>query len=170
MSAYDEEGWMEEGPDALDDGIVGAVKALRAAGIETFSSCDGSPGHTHQRPLIWFNGDDDAGFFAEKVATKAGYQVFQVSRFWYSRQGERCGPFWEIAFVRGAAHRGSTTWEVIAAQLAAAIEPFTKFDDRADYAIGSINGSQINAAIEALEKYADLRSEALSSTDPTTSL
>ena len=94
--------WMIEGPDALDDGIIGVVRVLRNAGIETFSSCDG---HMRNRPIIWFTGDENEGERAEKIATEAGFQVFQVSRFWYTRQGERCGPYWEISFVSGAAHR-----------------------------------------------------------------
>ncbi len=39
---FDEPGWMERGPDALDDGIIGVVKVLRAAGVDTYSSCQGA--------------------------------------------------------------------------------------------------------------------------------
>jgi hypothetical protein len=97
------EPWMFDGPDALDDGIIGVVIALRKGGIDTFSSCDG---HGKERPHVWFNGDDNEGFRAESIATSAGYQVFEIKRFWYSRQGERFGPYWEISFVPGASNRG----------------------------------------------------------------
>src|ERR1700738_4540247 len=71
--------WMIEGPDALDDGIIGVVRALRNAGIDTSSSCDG---HMRERPTVWFTGDENEGERAEMVATEAGFQVFHVSRFW----------------------------------------------------------------------------------------
>jgi len=100
------ESWMLEGPDALDDGIIGVVKVLREAGIDTFDSCQGGPSHASERPVVWFKGNESEGFRAEEIATAAGYQVFHISRFWYTRQGERFGPYWEIAFIRGAAHRG----------------------------------------------------------------
>lgn len=108
VPVYDEPGWMEDGPDALDDGIIGVVKVLMAAGVKTFSSCQGggrAAGHAHERPQVWFDGDDAEGERAEKIATDAGYQVFEVARFWYTRAGERTGPFWRLEFVSGAACR-----------------------------------------------------------------
>ena len=33
MPVFDELNWMEDGPDALDDGIVGVVKVMMAAAI-----------------------------------------------------------------------------------------------------------------------------------------
>ena len=97
--------------DDIDDGIMGAVKMLRSAGIETFESCQGGPGHAHHHPVIWFTGDAQEGFRAEQIATEAGYQVYHIAQFWYSRRGVRYGPYWEISFVPGAAHRGTTTAE-----------------------------------------------------------
>ena len=100
--------WMVEGPDALDDGIIGVVRVLRAAGVATYSSCQGGGyqmGHGYLLPTVCFDGDDNEGERAEKIATDAGYQVRQISRTWYTRNGERCGPFWEIQFVTGAACR-----------------------------------------------------------------
>ncbi len=99
------ENWMIDGPDALDNGIIGVVKVLREAEIDTFDSCQGGPGHASSRPIVWFTGDENEGFRAEAVATEAGFQVFHIARFWYTRQGTRSGPYWEIAFVSGAAHR-----------------------------------------------------------------
>ena len=62
-------------------------------------------GHGYLLPTVCFNGDDAEGERAERIATEAGYQVRQVSRTWYTRDGERCGPFWELQFVMGAACR-----------------------------------------------------------------
>ena len=104
---YDEPGWMEYGPDALDDGIIGVVKVLMAAGVETFNSCQGGGpafGHAHMMPVVSFKGDEDAGRRAERIATEAGYQVFQLARIEYERQGER-HEYWELQFVMGAACR-----------------------------------------------------------------
>ena len=103
-----DENWMVEGPDALDDGIIGVVRVLRAAGVDTYSSCQGGGylmGHGYLLPTVCFNGGDGEGERAERVATDAGYQVRQVSRTWYTRNGERVGPFWELQFVMGAACR-----------------------------------------------------------------
>ena len=108
MPVFDELNWMEDGPDALDDGIVGVVKVMMAAGINTFSSCQGGgrlEGHAHLRPQVWFEGDANEGERAERIVSEAGYQVWELSQFWYTRQGERCGPFWKIEFVSGAACR-----------------------------------------------------------------
>ena len=92
----------------LDDGIIGVVKVLRSHGIDTYSSCQGGGygwGHGYLRPIVCFHGDENEGERAEKIVTEAGYQVYQVSRVWYSRNGERCGPNWEMEFVSGAACR-----------------------------------------------------------------
>ena len=96
LPVYDDDGWMERGPDALDDGIVGVVKALRAAGVDTYSSCQGGGsafGHGYIRPTVCFDGDDAEGERAERIAHAAGYQVRQVARIWYTRDGERVRTF-----------------------------------------------------------------------------
>lgn len=109
MPKIEMEPWMLDGPNALDDGILGVVKVLREAGIDTFHSCQGGPSHSSEKPEVRFHGDENEGFRAEEVTTAAGYQVFEICRFWYSNsQGERLGPYWEITFVPGAAHRGFT--------------------------------------------------------------
>ncbi len=92
----------------IDEGILGAVRLLRAAGVDTYSSCQGGGyqmGHGYLLPTVCFSGDDNEGERAEKIATDAGLIVRQVSRTWYTRDGERCGPFWEMQFVMGAAWR-----------------------------------------------------------------
>ena len=100
-----------EAEDAIDEGILGVVRILRAAGVDTYSSCQGGGywmGHGYMLPTVCFKGDDADGERAERVATEAGYQVRQVSRTWYTRDGERIGPFWEMQFVMGAACRAGS--------------------------------------------------------------
>jgi hypothetical protein len=94
--------------DMVDDGIIGVVRLLRDAGVHTYSSCQGGGyllGHGYLLPTVCFEGDDEEGERAEKIADGAGYQVRQISRTWYTRDGERMGPFWELQFVMGAACR-----------------------------------------------------------------
>ena len=94
--------------DQIDEGILGVVLALREAGVATYSSCQGGGyqmGHGHLLPTVCFEGDEQEGQRAEKIATSAGYLVRQISRIWYSRDGVRYGPFWEMQFVMGAAAR-----------------------------------------------------------------
>ena|SRR5208283_2318878 len=97
----DDELWMIGASDPIDDGIIGPVRDLRDAGIDTFSSCDG---HGRVRPSIWFNGESDEGKKAEKIATNCGWLVYQVALVSYTRQDERT-TYWEISFVNGAAHQ-----------------------------------------------------------------
>ena len=42
---------------ALDPGIEQAVVILIAAGVETFESCEGGPGHRFPEPTVKFSGD-----------------------------------------------------------------------------------------------------------------
>src|SRR5688500_8051621 len=66
----------------LDPGIVSAVRILRAAGIETFESCEGGPGHSYPEPAVRFNGDIAEGFMALTVAVQAGLSVHALRRVW----------------------------------------------------------------------------------------
>src|SRR5688500_15798303 len=59
----------------LDVGIRTAVHALRAAGIETFESCEGGPGHAYLEPTVRFHGDRGEGFRALAVGLQAGLPV-----------------------------------------------------------------------------------------------
>jgi hypothetical protein len=45
----------------LDIGIRKAVECLQACGIETFESCEGSPGHSYPEPSVRFHGTPEAG-------------------------------------------------------------------------------------------------------------
>lgn len=82
----------------LDPGIAPYVETLRAAGIETFESCDGGPGHAYPEPVIRFFGDKTEGFRALCVALQHGYPVNDLRRFWQILGGEPCGPYWELSF------------------------------------------------------------------------
>lgn len=59
----------------LDRGILRHVEALRAAGIETFESCEGGSGHAYPEPTVRFHGDRSEGFKAFAAARQAGLPV-----------------------------------------------------------------------------------------------
>lgn len=82
----------------LDTGIRAAVEALQGAGIETFESCEGGPGHAYSEPTVRFHGDLAEGFKALSIALRAGLRVAAVRRTWPVLYGEPTGPWWEITF------------------------------------------------------------------------
>lgn len=82
----------------LDRAISYAVKVLRDAGIETFESCEGGPGHAFLEPTIRFHGGQEAGFAALAYAVAAELPVAELRRFWQVIDGEPHGPHWEITF------------------------------------------------------------------------
>jgi len=53
---------------ALDPGIEQAVVILIAAGVETFESCEGGPGHSFPEPTVKFSGDRSEGYRAVAAA------------------------------------------------------------------------------------------------------
>lgn len=83
----------------LDLGIVGAVVALTAAGVETFESCEGGPGHAYPEPTIRFHGDQVEGLRALSAAMRAGLPVRELRRVWPVIGGELTGPWWELTFA-----------------------------------------------------------------------
>lgn len=83
----------------LDPGIRAAVLALNAAGIETFESCEGGPGHAYPEPTVRFQGSQGDGYAALAVAMKAGLPVAELRRVWPILDGEPTGPWWELTFV-----------------------------------------------------------------------
>lgn len=83
----------------LDAGIAKAVRILRAAGVETFESCEGGPGHSYPEPTIRFHGDAPEGFRALAAAMKEGFPVAELRRVWPIQDEEPTGPWWEITFV-----------------------------------------------------------------------
>ncbi len=84
----------------LDAGVREAVLILRAAGVETFESCEGGSGHPFPEPTIRFHGDNFEGFRALSVAQKNGLQVDQLRRYYQVQNGEPTGPYWELTFVK----------------------------------------------------------------------
>jgi hypothetical protein len=85
----------------LDKGIERAVCILNDAGVETYESCQGGPGHTYTEPTIRFHGARDEGFRALAVAMQNGLPVSALRRIWVILDGEPTGPEWELALDSG---------------------------------------------------------------------
>lgn len=83
----------------LDAGIADAVAVLAAAGVETFESCDGGPGHTYLQPTVRFHGDRAEGFRAYAAAEHGGLRVEELRRVWPMVDGQPTGPWWELTFT-----------------------------------------------------------------------
>lgn len=85
------------GPDGtIDPGIAHAVAVLRAAGVETFESCQGGAGHAFIEPTIRFHGSRSEGLRALAVALDAELPVTAIRRYWDVIEGEATGPHWEM--------------------------------------------------------------------------
>jgi hypothetical protein len=82
----------------LDPGIAEAVVALAVAGVDTFESCEGGPGHAYPEPTVRFRGDNTEGHRAYAVAVQAGLRVMELRRVWPIVEGEPTGPWWELTF------------------------------------------------------------------------
>lgn len=82
----------------LDPGIRDAVLILRSAGVETFESCEASPGHSFAEPTIRFHGDTWAGFRAFAVAMENGLAVASLRRAYDVINSQLHGPWWEMTF------------------------------------------------------------------------
>jgi hypothetical protein len=82
----------------IDPGIVGAVRVLRDAGIETFESCEGGESHNLPEPIVRFHGGRYAGWQALAAVQVADLPVLALRRFWSIEDGEPVGPYWEIVF------------------------------------------------------------------------
>ena len=83
----------------LDTGIQKAVLVLRAAGIETFESCEGGPGHSYPEPTVRFHGHQPEGFRALAAALEGGLPVMGLRRVWPVLDKEPTGPWWELTFA-----------------------------------------------------------------------
>ena len=83
----------------LDPGIATAVHLLRAAGVETFESCEGGPGHAYFEPTVRFFGETGEGYRAVGVAIEAGLPVAELRRIWPVADQELTGPWWELTFA-----------------------------------------------------------------------
>jgi hypothetical protein len=86
----------------LDPGIARAVQTLNEAGIETYESCEGGPGHAYPVPTVRFHGERSEGFRAIAVAMATGLRVSELRRVWSVVDGEPNGPTWELTFAAGA--------------------------------------------------------------------
>jgi hypothetical protein len=87
----------------LDAGIAQYVEVLRAAGIDTFESCEGGPGHAVAEPTVWFNGERADGLRALAVCIEHKLPACELRRTWTIQDGEPTGPIWELEFARRAA-------------------------------------------------------------------
>jgi hypothetical protein len=87
----------------LDPGIAPYVETLRAAGIDTFESCEGGAGHAAVEPTVWFRGERSEGFRALAVCIEHKLPAYELRRTWTIQDGEPTGPIWELAFARVAA-------------------------------------------------------------------
>lgn len=84
----------------LDPGIESAVDALVAAGIATYESCEGGPGHAFAEPTVRFRGDHAEALRAVAAAIDHGLPVNALRRVWGITHGELDGPWWEVTFPR----------------------------------------------------------------------
>ncbi len=82
----------------LDPGILRAVELLNEGGIETYESCEGGDGHAYTEPTVRFFGAQAEGYKALAIALEHGLPVQALKRIWEVRDGEACGPNWEIVF------------------------------------------------------------------------
>jgi hypothetical protein len=86
-------------PGRLDLGIRRAVEVLKAAGIETFESCEGGKGHAYTEPTVRFHGTPEAGWRAVGACLAYGLPVLALRRVWYVLDlNEPTGPDWELVF------------------------------------------------------------------------
>jgi len=92
--------------DDLDPGLAEAVHALADYGVETFSSCQGGPGHDGYRgiPTILFRGDEHAGLWAVWLLETQGFRVQTLSRHWDLDFGTAREPFWQVELRTTSSH------------------------------------------------------------------
>jgi len=83
----------------IDPGIARAVRTLQAAGVETFESCQGGPGHAFIEPTVRFHGGHAEGLRALAEAMGAELPVSTLRRVWTVIDGEATGPSWELTFA-----------------------------------------------------------------------
>ncbi len=91
--------YRDEDYPTIDAGIRRAVQVLMDAGIETFESCEGGPGHAYPVPTIRFHGYPEAGWRALGVCVTLGLKPRELRRVWdVLHANEPTGPYWEITF------------------------------------------------------------------------
>lgn len=77
---------------AIRSGHRPCGRNIAGAGIETFESCDGGPGHAYTEPTVRFHGNRGEGFRALAVAIQAGLKVTGLRRVWPILDSEPTGP------------------------------------------------------------------------------
>jgi hypothetical protein len=83
----------------LDAGIRRAVQVLIDAGIETFESCEGGPGHSYPEPAVRFHGGPGDGWAALGACLELNLRPTDLRRIWYVLDyTDVTGPYWEIVF------------------------------------------------------------------------
>jgi len=82
----------------LDAGIAHVVLVLRRAGVETYESCEGGPGHAYPEPAVRFHGGHGEGYRALAAALDAELPVLELRRVWQVQDREAAGPWWELTF------------------------------------------------------------------------
>src|ERR1035441_73797 len=90
---------------SLDPGVARYVDVLDAAGIETFESCEGGPGHAFPEPTIRFHGQPPECCRARAVAQSFDMPVSELRRSWPLIDGEPTGPYWQLTFYLPSALR-----------------------------------------------------------------
>lgn len=84
----------------LDAKIRHAVLVLRRAGIETYESCSGEPGHSFPEPTVRFHGGPTAAYRAFAAAIECGLPVIGLRPVCFQiENGQLAGPFGEITFL-----------------------------------------------------------------------
>lgn len=83
--------------DDIDPKIVAALHALADYEIDTFSSCQGGPGHPCVMPEILFHGGESAGLYAVWLLEAQGFRVQELSRHWDLDHGLPRQPLWRVA-------------------------------------------------------------------------
>lgn len=73
----------------LDPEIRGVVMMLRAAGLKTFSSCSGNPGHCFDYPAVRIEAEDlpAARALTLEVLKAQGYDGYYVKEYYSSQEG-----------------------------------------------------------------------------------
>jgi len=84
----------------IDAGVARYVSVLRDAGVETYESCEGGPGHCAPEPTVWFHGTRAGGWRALCAALDVDLPVLELRRVWPINDGEPTGPCWAIVFRR----------------------------------------------------------------------
>jgi hypothetical protein len=91
--------YRDEDFPGLDAGIRRAVQVLVDAGIETFESCEGGPGHTYPEPAVRFHGGPGDGWRALGACIVLDLRPTNLRRVWYVLdRNDPTGPYWEITF------------------------------------------------------------------------